>query len=188
MSHRLVWMLAVRSTGDFGRDVIDVVRRPLPIDVAERVGLRVSLDRLGDGRAEHEGVVDVLIGPAQALLPVRRGLETPDGFVRILEVEGILPAAMGEAVDLQELVGKDVIEHHVAQATAAQAHRLGLGQRREPKRHQKLQGRDLGLVAFSAASNPLTLSLMRASANLSQTLALTTAQNSGSRSKTGVGP
>ena len=66
--------------------------------------------------------------------------------MRILEVEGILPAAMGEAVDLQKLVGKDVVEHHVAQAAAALAHSLGLGQRREPQRHQELQGGDLGLM------------------------------------------
>ena len=53
---------------------------------------------------------------------------------------------MGEAVDPQKLVRKDVIEHHVAQTTAAQAHRIGLRQGREPQRHQELQGGDLGLM------------------------------------------
>jgi len=57
--------------------------------------------------------------------------------MRILQVERILPATVRKGVNLQKLVRKDVIEHHVAQATATQAYRLGLGQRRETQRHQQ---------------------------------------------------
>src|SRR5690606_40534200 len=45
-------------------DVEEVVLRPLPIDVAERVALRVAVDGLRDGRAEDERVVDVLVRAA----------------------------------------------------------------------------------------------------------------------------
>ena len=94
--------------------MIDVVRGRLPIDVAERIGLGVSLDRLGDRRAKDEGVVDILVGAAQTLLTVGRRLQAPDRLVGVLKIEGILPTAVGEAVDLQKLVGKDIVEHHIA--------------------------------------------------------------------------
>ena len=40
-----------------------------PIDEAERIALAVAVNGLGDGGAEQEGVVDVLVGAAQALEP-----------------------------------------------------------------------------------------------------------------------
>ncbi len=42
--------------GKFGGDVEDVVFGRFPVDVAERIGLGVPLDRLGNGRAENERV------------------------------------------------------------------------------------------------------------------------------------
>jgi hypothetical protein len=146
MSQRLVWLDAVRSTENSAVTWKTLFSGRLPIDVAERVALRVAVDRLRDRRAEDERVVDVLVGAPQPLQAVGRGLEPPHRLVRILEVEGILAAAMGEAVDAHELVGKHVVQHHVPQAAAAQAQRLLLRERREPERHQQLQRRNLGLM------------------------------------------
>ena len=81
-------------------------------------------------------------------MPIRRGLQSPDGFMRVLKVEAVIPAAMSEAIDLQKLIGQHIVQHHVAQAATTQANRLGLGQWREAKSHEHLQRRDLGLVFF----------------------------------------
>jgi len=117
-------------------DVEDVVRWPLPIDVAERVALRVAVDGLRDGRAEDERVVDVLVRSAQTLQPIWSGLQPAHRLMRVLEVEGILTAAMREAVDAHELLGEHIVQHHVPQPPAAQAQCLVLRERHKPERHQ----------------------------------------------------
>jgi len=77
--------------------------------------------------------------------------------VRVLKVERILPPAVGEAIDPQEVVRKNVVEHHVAQATAALAHCLGLRQRREPQRHEQLKGGYLRLMFLSSVETTLNV-------------------------------
>ena len=111
-----------------GGHVIDVVGRVLPVDVSEGVRLGVPADPLGDGRSEDEQVVDLLIRAAQTLRLVGVGAEAPDGLVGILQVELVLATSVGEAIDLQELVGEDVVQKDIAETVPAQGEGLRLGE------------------------------------------------------------
>ena len=64
----------------------------------------------------------------------------------ILQVEAVLATPVGEAVDLEELVGEDVVQKDVAEAVAALGEGFLLGEGGEAQGDQELQGRDLGLV------------------------------------------
>ena len=130
----------------FGGHMVDVVGRILPVDVSERVRLRVPADPLGDGRPKDEQVVDFLIRAAKALHLVGPGTEATDGLVGILQVEVVLAAPVGEPVDLEKLVGEDVVQKDVAETVPAQGEGLRLGEWGEAEGDQELQGRDLGLV------------------------------------------
>ena len=46
--------------------------------------------------------------------------------MRVLEIEGIVTAPIAEAVDLQKLLGKHIVEHDVTQAAAAHGNGFGL--------------------------------------------------------------
>ena len=124
-----------------------------PIDVAKGPRFRISLNGLGDGRAQHQGVVDILVCAAQSLEPVRHRLESPDRLVYILQIERILLSAVGEAVDPAQLIDQYFLKQHVAQAIAAQVPDLGLGKRLESERHEELDGRNLGLVLFGGVES-----------------------------------
>ena len=66
-------------------DVEHVVVGLLPIDEAERVALAVAVDGLGNRGAEQEGVVNVLVGAAQALEPVGLRFQPPDGLLGVFK-------------------------------------------------------------------------------------------------------
>ena len=144
--------LGLRGTGslhrEFGGDVEAVVLGRLPVDEAEGEALAVAIDGLGDGRAQDQCVVDILVGAFQPLQAIRCRLEATHGFMCILQVEAILSASMGEAVDAHHAFSQHVIQHNVAQPVAAQGEGLGLRQRPEAECHQHLQGRNLRLVFF----------------------------------------
>ena len=60
---------------------------------------------------------------------------------------------MGETVDLQQMVGKDIIQKHIAQPTAALIHDLVLGERHKSQGDEHLQRRNLGLVFFGGVED-----------------------------------
>ena len=131
-----------------GGHVIGVVVRLVPIDIAERVRLRVPINGLGDGRAEHEGVVNVLICAAQALEPVGRRLQPAYRLMGVFKIEGVGAAAVAEPVEPQQLLGQHLVKDDVAQPPAAQGQRLGPRQRPEAQRHQAVAGLGFGTDIF----------------------------------------
>ena len=142
-----------------GGDVVGVVRGILPVDVAERVRLRVTADLLRDARPEHKQVVDLLVRASKSLNLIRVGMETPDGFVRIFQVEPVAAAAVREAVDREEAVREDVVQNDIAKAAATVAKGVGLGEWRVSERDEELQRGDLGLVLLGGIEGHVMASL-----------------------------
>ncbi|MET3471781.1 hypothetical protein ABIC78_002306 [Novosphingobium sp. 1529] len=115
-----------------------VVGRIVPIDEAERVAFGIAVDRLGDRGAQHQRVINVLVGRLQPPDPVGRGLQPAQSLVRVFQIERVFTALVGEAVDPHEAFDRDVIQHHVAQPIPAQFQHLGLRQRHKAHRNQHL--------------------------------------------------
>ena len=92
MSQRFGLRRAGALDRDLGGNLIPIVARILPVNVAEGKALAVAVDGLGDGGAEHQRIVDILIGGHKALDAVRRRLQAAHGLVRVFQIEAVLAA------------------------------------------------------------------------------------------------
>ena len=68
------------------------------------------------------------------------GVEAPDGFVGVFQVETVAAAAVGEAVDREEAVREDVVQEDVAEAVAAVVEGVALGEWGVAEGGEVLQG------------------------------------------------
>jgi hypothetical protein len=57
--------------------------------------------------------------PPEPLQAIGRGLEPSHCLVRVFEIESVFATPMREAIDAHELLGEDIVQHHVPQAPAA---------------------------------------------------------------------
>jgi len=121
--------------------VVDVPLRVLPVDVVQREALEVAFDGLLEALAQAEQVVDLLVGPHQAV--VEHVLQRLDGCMDISLAEGVLVALVTDRVDPPELLFQDPIQHDGRLAPAAKGERLGRREVLPAEVLQKLQGRHL---------------------------------------------
>ena len=139
-----------------------VVLGVLPVDEAERIALGVPVDGLGDRRAQHQRVVDILIGALEPLHPVWGGFQPPHRLMGVGEIERIFSPLMREAIDAHQALGEHIVEHDIAEPPPAQGQRLGLGKRRVAQRHEQLERGYLGLRSLCGvkahATSPSTVS------------------------------
>ena len=138
---------------DLGGNLIPIVARILPVDVAEGKALAVAVDGLGDCGAENQRIVDILIGGHKALDAVRRRFQAAHGLVRAFQIEAVLATAIGVAIDLQQLIGQHIVQHHGAQASAAQAQSLRLAQWLVTQCNQHLHRRNLRLILLGGVED-----------------------------------
>lgn len=131
----------------FLRDVKDVVRKVVPVDVVERKALHVAADRLLQALAPQQQLIDFLVPADQTVEgELLQGL---DGRLDVPLRELELLPLVADRVDLPQLLFQDSVKQDGTQSSASQPHRFILGQVPVAEVLQQLERRHLRDVVFS---------------------------------------
>jgi hypothetical protein len=118
----------------------------LPVDIAQVEAFGIAFDGLLQRGPQREQVVDALVCALQTV--VAHTLELLDGALHVLLAEQVLGAFVGDAVEALELLARDLVEDHIAEASATQGDGAFRRDVLVAETDEELQGGDLGEVLF----------------------------------------
>ena len=142
---------------EFFSDMEDIVcqeRLTIPVDIEQRKAFRVSIDGLRQAFAKDQQVINLFVGPDQAVEN-----ELTQGLNRRLDVgftELVFCPLETDLIEFAELRNEDAVENDIRQFPGPQRHGFPWCQVLPAQILKQLQRRDLGDAVFQERRDVLT--------------------------------